>query len=202
MKNRQQSSRVRPILHVSHSSSESEWDEIQPQKKVLLKSPVTPSNRFTPPDASITEREPLSSDEDADVGSVRSMLKGAVVQGLRASTGVLEERFDQLKVSEIQRLSRPEECVVDKLRKMSLGSRRNKLHRRVYSGTRTLRLSDARVAAPSRSESKCIRTTCDDKRCSQPDHAGSAISFICPHCGHCFALRKSLNMHRKVCFEK
>lgn len=190
------SSRLLPILHVSFSSSsEGDYDVVPPRKRVPSKRPLT-QTRFTLPDSSITEREPISSDEDAGASSLRNILKVAVAHAL-SSSSALEERLEQLSISGNRIILSHEDRLGEDFSALSLegpSATSAKTHRRIYAGSQM-----SRRALPSPSDRKRIRSASNETTCIQRDQVARVSSFTCSHCGHCFTLRRSLDMHRKVC---
>ena len=169
--------RKTPILHVSFSSSDDDADgsslgglPTPVARPPFLPAPTTPIH-YTTPDASITEREILSSDDAADELSLRNTIKNAVRHAVNTS---LDDRFGRLRIS--GNPERLQEELVANMKKMRIQRPTKKKHRRVFSGT------SAQLASP---------------QSSLPGK--TPTNLVCPNCGHCVSLKKTLNMHRRVC---
>ena len=170
--------RKTPILHVSFSSSDDDADDrslgaLPPSLAhgPFLPAPTATPTSYTAPDASITEREILSSDDAADALSLRNTIKHAVRHALTTS---LEDSFERLHISCSP--ESPQEELLTNMKKMKIQQSTNKKHRRVFPGTRA-QLTSAYSSLPSKTPN----------------------SLVCPNCGHCFSIKKTLNMHRRVC---
>ena len=107
-----------PILHVSYSSSEDDADASMEggshlQRQLLHRTTLMTPTIYTLPDASITEREILSSDDDADVLSLRNTIKTIVKRALDTP---LRESFERLRIYD----SPSEEEISAKMKKMRI----------------------------------------------------------------------------------
>lgn len=187
----QTNARITPIWHVSFpSSSESEGEATLHCRPNTPKRAGTPPRGFTIPDPYITEREPLTSDEEEDCGSLRSGFKKVVLSALSSQPRkTLEERFENLSLLECRRLSAGEQ-LQENLKRMNLRGCPRTEHRRKYTG------SQLHATRRQKEDHDASAPTAVHPYSTQPN---AAEGLICPGCGHCFSMRKSLNMHRKVC---
>ena len=173
--------RLKPILHVSiSSSSESEDERPMLSHGEPAKEPPFAPSAFSVPDARMTEREWPSDDEEVQQASLRSLLNRATVYALQCNALGFEERFRRLSLDD----TGPSADVLHKeFSRIRLTARPARRHRRSYAGkpkSGKLKQETGAERAPD--------SLTDSHDC-----------LTCPHCGHIFTFVRSLTLHRKVC---
>lgn len=188
-------SRKRPILHVSFST---EWDsddsDFGPaesshvhrsvQQTAPLSTNASASPLYTVPDASLLERESLSSSSESGTNpqSVRSLVKAAAKHAWRCTSSSLDDRFLQMSLSCETKNDCDTSALARRVAQLEISTKsQRRTHRKVYTGS---------SKTDQKSKNNRISKTLETPACAD---------FPCPRCGHMFTLRKSLGMHLKVC---